>query len=327
MTKLEIREIRESHFPAWDKFVKESQQGNLFSTSLWRDVLNKYPDGKSRIIGIFSSNDLVSGFLIYERKKAFLKIMAYPPLTPFTTILFRESQTSRLSKIESSQKKIIKLVSDYLSREYNYAALQLEPSIKDVRPFLWLGWKLSVNYTYEIALSDINNLWKGMDKDAKYEINKAKNSGIIIEESKEIDKFLILYEKTFLRQNSKAPIKKGFIKDMFGTLKNKCRLYSAITKENETVSGALVVWDEKKAYYLMAASEPNLKHGANYLLLWRIIEDMSGKFNSIDLVGANIPNIIKFKREFATELVHYFVVEKYSPFFIEILDKLYRNII
>ena len=166
-----------------------------------------------------------------------------------------------------------------------------------------------------------------MDKDAKYEINKAKNSGIIIEENKEIDKFLILYEKTFLRQNSKVPIKKGFIKDMVGTLKNKCRLYSAITKENEVVSGALVVWDEKKAYYLMAASEPNLKHGANYLLLWHIIEDMSGKFNSIDLVGANIPNLIKFKREFATELVHYFVVEKYSPFFIEILDKLYRNII
>lgn len=109
MTKLEIREIRESEFPAWDKFVEESKQGTLFSTSLWREALNKYPDGKSRIMGIFSSKDLVSGILIYERKKAFLKIMAYPPLTPFTTILFKESSTSRFSKRESSQKKDYKI--------------------------------------------------------------------------------------------------------------------------------------------------------------------------------------------------------------------------
>ena len=328
MADLEIREIKESEFPLWDKFVEDSEQGTLFSTSLWLEVLNKYPDGKAKLIGVFGSNELLGGILLYDREKTFLNIMAYPPLTPFTTILFKESKTSKLSKIESSQKKIITLINDYLNKNYNYIALQLEPSITDIRHFLWTGWKSSVNYTYEIDLSNIKYLWEKIDKDAKYEINKAKKSNVEVSESNDIDEFLVLYEKTFLKQNLKMPLNKDFLKEMFEILsrKNKCRLYLAKTKENEIISGALTTWDDKKSYYLLAASDPVAKLGANYLLLWHIIEDMSRKFNKMDLVGANIPNIIKFKREFATKLVSYYVVEKYSSFFVKVLDKLYRKI-
>ena len=255
--------------------------------------------------------------------------MAYPPLTQFTTLLFKESATSKFSKIESSQKKIIMLVDEYLNKKYSYIALQLEPSIKDLRSFLWLGWKSSVHYSYEIDLSNIKDLWGKLDKDAKYEVNKAKKNNVDINQSDSIDKFLILYEKTFMKQNLKIPIDKDFIKEMFEILskKNKCKLYLAKTKENVIISGALIIWDHKKPHYLLAASDPNIKIGGNYLLLWHILEDMSKKFNKMDLGGANIPNIIKFKREFATNLVSYYIVEKYSSIFIKLLHKLYGAIV
>lgn len=327
MTELEIREVKESEFQAWDKFIEDSGQGTLFSASSWMEVLSSYPGGKSRLMGIFSSGQLVSGILLYERKKAFFRVMAYPPLTPFTTPVFKDSQTSRFSKIESSQKKIIQCLDSYLRKNYSYIAMQLAPSIRDTRPFSWLGWRASVHYTYEVDLSNMAELWKKIDKDAKYEINKAKGSDIKIAEGEDIDKLLALYEKTFLKQNAKPPLNKGFIRKAFKILKvkNQCRLYFATEKNNE-ISGAMVVWDNKRAYYLLAASEPDTKTGANYLLLWHIIEDMSKKFSSMDLVGANIPNIIKFKREFATDLVHYFVVEKYSSFFVKIIEKIYRKL-
>jgi len=327
MAELEIREIKENEFPIWDKFVEDSKQYNLFSTSSWMEVLGRYPGGKPKLIGIFSSGQLVSGILLYERKKAFLRVMAYPPLTPFTTPIFKDNTSPRFSKIESLQKKIIQLLSSYLCKNYSYVALQLEPSIKDTRHFSWLGWKTSVSYTYEIGLSDIKGLWNKIDKDAKYEIDKAKSGNVKITEGGDIGIFLELYEKTFLKQNIKPPLNRDFIREAFGVLKakNQCRLYFAAAEGNE-ISGAMVVWDRKKAYYLLAASEPGSKPGANYLLLWHIIEDMSKKFSSMDLVGANIPNIIKFKREFATNLVHYFVVEKYSSLFVKILEKLYRKL-
>ena len=328
MVELEIREIEGNELSKWDKFVEESKQGTVFSTTLWMEVLNRYPDGKSKILGIFRENEIISGILLYERKKAFLNIMAYPPLTPFTSILFNESKTSKFSNIESSQKKMINLINDYLSKNYNFIALQLDPSIKDIRHFLWRGWKSYASYTYEINLVNIKDLWERMDKDAKYEINKAKKNNVEISESKDIDKFLILYEKTFLKQNSKIPLNKDFIREMFKILisRGKCKLYFANTKEKETISGALTIWDNKKAYYLLAASDPTMKLGANYLLLWHIIENMSRKFTTIDLVGANIPNIVKFKREFATKLVPYYVVEKYKPTLVKILYSIYKKI-
>ena len=79
MVELEIREIEGSELSKWDKFVEESKQGTLFSTTLWMEVLNRYPDGKSKILGIFRENEIISGILLYERSKLFLNIMAYPP--------------------------------------------------------------------------------------------------------------------------------------------------------------------------------------------------------------------------------------------------------
>ena len=43
MVDLEIREIKESELLLWDKFVEDSEQGTLFPTSLWLEILNEYP--------------------------------------------------------------------------------------------------------------------------------------------------------------------------------------------------------------------------------------------------------------------------------------------
>ena len=222
---------------------------------------------------------------------------------------------------------IITLVDDYLSKRYNYIALQLEPSIEDIRPFMWLGWKSSANYTYEIDLSDIKALWEKMDKDAKYEINKARKNSIQIVHGDNMEQFLILYEKTFAKHKSKVPLNKEWIKDMFKTLskEKKCRLYYAKSSKEEIISSALTVWDNKKAYYLLAVSEPKVSIGSNYLLLWNVIDEMSKKFTVMDMVGANIPNIAKFKREFATKLTSYYTVEKYSSYLVKILERVYRR--
>ena len=328
MVDLIIREINESEYSSWDSFVEKSKQGNIFSTTLWMQVLNKYHDGKSKLIGIFKSNQLVCGILLYERKKAFLDIMAYPPLTPFCSIIFEDTTSSRISKVESSRKKIIGILDEYLIKNYNFVALQLEPSIRDIRPFTWLKWASTVNYTYRVKLGSEKFLWDVLEKDAKYEINKAKKNGITIEQGTDINDFLRLYEGTFKKQNIKTPLDTRWIKSMFEIMyKNgKCRLYYSKSQDKKTISGSLVVWDNKRAYYLLAASKPSDPSGSNYLLLWKIINDMSKKCSSIDLVGANIPNIVKFKREFATNLSSYYTVEKYSSFIIKVMDKVYRKL-
>lgn len=326
MTDFELRVLKEEEFVKWDEFVETSPQGSIFSSSLWLNVLNNAHDGKAEILGVFNKGELVSGILVFIRQKGPFKAVAYPPLTPFTSVLFREPKTKRLSKIESSQKDIINLLSGYLIKNYNYISLLLDPIVMDIRPFLWLGWKPSVNYTYEADLSNIGELWDSLGKDAKYEVNKGKKSGLSIKEDDDIAKFYNLYEKTFLKQNMQVPIKKDFICSLFNILQkeNKCKLYFATAKEGIAAS-AIVIWDNKKAYYLLAASNPKIKIGAPSFLLWNMFEDMSKKFKKMDLVGANTQHIIKFKREFATRLEPYYSLEKCSSFFTGLVYNIYKN--
>ena len=326
MADFELRILNEEEFVKWDEFVEASPQGSIFSRSLWLNVLNNAHDGKAEILGVFKKDELVSGVLLFIRKKGPFKVVAYPPLTPFTTVLFKESETRRLSKVESFRKDILNLISGYLIKNYNYISLLLDPTVIDIRPFLWLGWKPNVNYTYETDLSNIGELWGSLCKDVKYEVNKGKKSGLRIQEEDDISKFYGLYEKTFSKQDMQAPIKKDFIESMFNILnkENKCKLYFAKAKEEITAS-ALVIWDNKKAYYLLAASNPEIKIGAPSFLLWNIFEDMSKKFKKMDLVGANTPHIVKFKRDFATKLVPYYSLEK-SSMFIKFLFSIYKKL-
>ncbi|MFQ5787156.1 MAG: lipid II:glycine glycyltransferase FemX [Thermodesulfobacteriota bacterium] len=298
----EIREI--NNLKLWDDFVEKSEQGTLFSSSIWARILNKYPDGNAKIIGVFDNNKLIAGMQVFERERSFLKIMAYPPLTPFTTPIFENIRG-------------LILLRKYLENKYHYIALQLEPSIKDINEFR--GWANKKLYTYEIDTK--KRLEENFSKAVRYEFRKAEKKGIVVEKSNDIEKFIDFYEETFQRQNLSVPINTDFIKEMFKILKeeNKCELFMT------QYSGALIVFDHRKAYYLMASSKyPNFS--SSYLVLKEVIKEISARFEKLDLVGANIPRIAKFKRKFATKLVEYNLVEWYSSIMIRMIKYIYGKI-
>jgi lipid II:glycine glycyltransferase (peptidoglycan interpeptide bridge formation enzyme) len=328
MENLNIRELAEKQFSSWDNFVEESSNGSIFSSSLWLKVLNKAHDGKAEILGVFNGNELVSGILLFVRKKGMFKVAAYPPLTPFTSVLFKEPDTKRISKIESQQKVIMNSLLEYLIKRYNYTSISMDPSIADIRPFLWRGWEPNINYTYEVNLANTDELWNNLDKDVKYEINKGKKLELNISNNKDISEFYGLYEKTFSKQNMNVPIKEEFIKSMVEILQkeNKCKTYFATTKKNELAASAIAIYDNKKAYYLLAASNHEIKAGAPSFLLWHIFKDLSKKFKKMDLVGANTPQIVNFKRQFATRLVPYYSIENYNSLILKYLIKIYKKL-
>jgi len=324
---LEIRELGENDLKAWDDFVERSPQGSIFSSSSWFKVLNEAHDGTSEILVVFKNGRIVGGILIFVRKKSIFKVVGLPPLTPFTSVLFDESNLKKLPKIESQQKIIIKAISDYLIKKYGFISISLQPNVGDIRQFLWCGWNAIVNYTYESEIRNLKELWNNLGKDARTTINKGKHNGLTISNG-DISDFYGLYVKTFSRQNLGTPIKEDFIKKLYCILSknNKCKLYFSKTKEGKNAASALVVWDNKKAYYLLAASDPEIKEGAPSFLLWKIIEDISKSFEKLDLVGANTPHIVKFKNEFATKLVPYYGVEKYNSLILRYLVKVYKII-
>ena len=258
---IEIRELREGNFESWDNFVETSPHANIFSSSRWKKIIEDSTLYKGKILAFFRANEIVAGCLLFSIKKGPFEIIYQPPLTPFTTLLFEQKKTNKLSKTESFEKEIIEKLDEIVNR-YSYAFLVMHPMIKDIRPFTFRKWQSKVNYTYLIDISDIKKLWENVDKAAKYDIKKAGEMGLEVTVSDDVGSFYSIYKKTFERQGLKKFPSKNLVENIL-KIKNS-RLY-VVKKTDKIIAGAVVILDKNVAYYLLAASDPDYRESGQRL--------------------------------------------------------------
>ncbi len=325
--ELLVRILKREEYDMWDAFVEQSDQNSIFSKSFWADNVCNHTKNKFHIYGVFNkNNELVAGLPIYSRRKGMFSIAIYPPITPFMGVVYAKRKTDNFSKIESYQKDVVIALNERVKKDFSYITLALHPTITDVRPFKWENWAIDVAYTYYVNLGDIKLLWEQLDKSTKYDIKKAEENDLVFFESDEIKKFYEIYLSTYSRQSMSAPVSENFIAGLYMRLKpkNSCKIYF-VKKGSELLAASLVAFDSKIAYYLLAASNYDFKqYKASSLLLWKILEEVSGRYKEIDLVGANTPNIISFKRGYVSKLVPYYVVSTSSSSFMKFLIDFYK---
>tara|TARA_B100001971_G_C18035620_1_gene454862 strand:- start:21 stop:830 length:810 start_codon:yes stop_codon:yes gene_type:complete len=268
---------------------------------------------------------MIAALLVFYMKKGHFKIGYYPPLTPFITPLFLQSKTSKISKKESYETKVVTSFMDKLKKDFFYFILSLHHSIKDFRSFQHFGLNSKIVYTYLLDLSNMDEFWKNLGKDVKYDIKKSKERGTEVYISDNIDRFYNLYEDTCKRQNIPLIANKQLIQEMM--LIKDSKMFFAKNNEGQDIASSIVIFDHKRAYYLLAAHDSRYKdHKASSLLLWEIIKHVSKKRNKMDLVGANTPSVAKFKSSFNPKLVPYIQAEYYSSFLAKILIGIYRMV-
>jgi lipid II:glycine glycyltransferase (peptidoglycan interpeptide bridge formation enzyme) len=168
--------------------------------------------------------------------------------------------------------------------------------------------------TLFVDLKNVDKTFKSMEKRTRYEINKAQKAGLRVFESNSIKDFDNLHQKTFEKQGKTRKVSTEFIVSFFNNLnkEKKVKLYFAENKEGELSAGAIFVWDNKRAYYLMASSDPKLLgDGAPSLIIWKAFCDFNEmSVYEMDLAGANVPAIEKFKRGFSGKVFPYQIFKK-----------------
>lgn len=81
------------------------------------------------------------------------------------------------------------------------------------------------------------------------------------------------------------------------------------------IGGVFIVWDSKRAYYLLGGYDhQNSHHGATALAMWRAIQYTSNELelSEFDFKGSMIKSVKKFFRQFGGELTPCYRVTKYS---------------
>ena len=184
-------------------------------------------------------------------------------------------------------------------------------------PLYWLDYDQTTRYTFRIGeLSDLDQVWNDFQGNIRREIRKAKNKeGIIIRTDLSIDDFLELNKKVFIRQDMTSPYSWDLVKDIYhaANKNNAGKIFIAVDNEGRHHAGALIIWDENSAYYLLGGGDPELRNsGATSLCMWEAIQFTATVTKSFDFEGSMIEPIERFFRAFGARQTPYFNISKTS---------------
>ena len=203
------------------------------------------------------------------------------------------------------------------------------------------GWPLCPTKVYRIEITDpIERIIEKFDKDARYSISKAERNGVVVEVIKLNDsKTRESAIKNFYRLLKKTSERKGFWIQPRKELEQKAEsfydnTYLILAKlGDEYLSGALIVANNKTAYYEHAAStQLGRKLLAQYLVVWETIRlgkilgcetvDLGGVGDPRYKISKNWTSLETFKAKFNAYPVTY--PGSYTKFYNPLMKLLFR---
>lgn len=303
---LVICPIGTSDYKEWDAFVERSPQGTIFCTTKWLNLFER----EYWIFGCYREGDseLQGGIAFFEDEDACYSGGTHTAITPFQGILVANPPEIKPVNLLSLQNKVTETLIEALS-EYKTVEVCNHYNLTDVLPFVWAGYSQGVRATSVVDLSDLTETWRGMEKDHRNEINKAQRAGLTVKVNKGLTAFDYMYGETFARKGLERTASKELIQKLFQSIDN---ILYMVYQGTKPLAGAMMIWDSKRAYYILGASTEN-NVGASYLALWSAMGYVAEFRSEVDLVGINNKNIGLFKRGFGGTFKQYIEATKNTP--------------
>lgn len=311
----------------WDTFVQKSPSGTVFSLSDYM-AATRQPvrlfwcvrgTEKRAAVAICESDNAKGGkdavlhdFLVYNG------LMFAPP-----------ANKQNRSQVISEHFEIATDVAAALSAHYPRLELALAPQVNDIRPFLWHNYGSSPTYVPDVrytAYADLQGFAEAQQPEdiplfaeisyaRRQEVRKAIKAGV---QTREDDNALALadfYALTMRRQDITIdPEVHEALRFLAASLlqKKMARLFISHTAEGEAAAVALFGWDNKRAYYLFGAGDPQYRNTpCGTAVLWDSFKALAQAGHScVDLEGVNSPKRGWFKMSFGPELVPYYQLTK-----------------
>lgn len=181
-------------------------------------------------------------------------------------------------------------------------------------PFVWRGFSVSVGASYIIEdLSDMNAVFSNMSKSIQRDIKQAAKK-VTVEESNEIEQLITMSLETYGKQGRAYIVKPDSLRRLYKACKerNACSLLAAKDAEGRVHSMTLFIYDERRCYYLVGASDQvlNAKSCANTLLIWEGIKIAAQHSKIFDFEGSTIQGIGTFFRRFGSTFTYHFTINK-----------------
>lgn len=309
-----VTKLSEKEFPLWNEFVMDSPQGNFFYTSDWLNAVKKSTGRNFSILALAENSRIRIGLVFLENNRFGLKLVTPHTLLPVNGILTDKRNDEKSHRYYSKYLDFTRSMADYLKKNYNYCRLNFDGDFKDLRSFQWQGFQLNPTYTYRISGETEQDLQNNFNQSLRKKIKSARKSEIKMIELDDITAFCDLYENSYKRHGIKPPLS---IKDLIGFLKiiksqESMHIFGAVHQGNLLAARVMLIYQNKITDFLAGSTDP--QGTASSYLLSEILGTYIPRGYKFDFMGADHPEIEKFKRSFGGKLHSGFSVEMNAKF-------------
>jgi hypothetical protein len=300
-----------AEYAAWDDFIQRSPQGTLFHSRIWLDAACV----PYQLYGFFKGAELRGGFAASRVAK---RAAGAPctALTPYLGIAFPANASKNVTTI-SSNKEAASAFAAFLRREFDSVQFRFPPEVNDLQPFLWEGYQVGVRYTYRLNLADLDAVLENMDATRRRNLRAAERNGVSVDPGAAFGRIMALSLKSFERQGLRpdfVPAATRFHEAV--EREGCCCAFLAYDRQRTALAGVWIVWDHKRAYYLMGGYDPGAASSdAMALAMWRAIQftALELKLPEFDFEGSMIPAVERFFRKFGGTLTPTYTVSYQKP--------------
>jgi hypothetical protein len=204
----------------WDRFVRVSPNGTLFSYSAYLEAIGVdvglwYCMKGEQIKAAFACVEPMSWRATLDDLVVYNGLMHQTP-----------EPDQNVSQVRSERFKVATFVAEELARHYHSLEFQLHPSVVDVRPWLWVNYgldtlrryRVDVRYTSCLGIDLIDRssvaedlLLERMSQSRRQQIAYARRDGVKTIEKYNPDLFFNWYLQTMGRQGQQASTTRGHI--------------------------------------------------------------------------------------------------------------------
>ena len=306
--RIDVRIIEDSAL--WDGVVTGSPTGTVFSTTAWLDAACVATGSKRILLGAYDDGELRAAISFARTVRGPFSRAHTPVLSPYGGILlpgggvYGDSDDSTFSCAEAIAVRIM--------RENTTALITHAPMLTDTRPFAWSGWVAQPRYTYMLDISKPKATWGRFRKRARRKIRKAERV-LDITRTDDADLVARLHDESWRDRGKTPPLSRPATAGLLNAVMKAGLAECMIAHDAEgRVVGflALAIGQEAVYTWLYGSPAETGDTGADSLLIWDAVRRYADTHSRMDLVGANIPGIVFFKKGFGGELTPYTVTER-----------------
>ena len=309
--------------PTWDAFVAASEDGTVFSTANYLT----HTGCRLGLYHCYNVNELRAAVAVLESSDGESAIMN--DLVIYGGLIFGPPMTGQSQSQRISERfELATFITEALAIRYQTISFALAPSVSDVRPFLWHNYgqtqdryAIDVRYTSYVDIADFKLSEKPDDIAAfvnasaarRQQIRYARRDGIVTEASENVGAFIDFYRMTMERQGETVEVENLDQMALLVTgLINVGMARMFVSRTREGVPGSIAVYtlDNKRAYYLFGANDPELRNTpVGTAVLWDAFHALADEgITQLDLEGVNSPRRGWFKLSFGGNLIPYYQV-------------------